>query len=85
MNATMLLRHAEAIVRGRRDDYGDPAIFFEAVAKRWSLTLGMPVTPRRVVLCLLDLKHQRLAHDPAHADSIADTAGYAAILSELER
>jgi hypothetical protein len=85
MNSSMLLRHAEAIVRDRRDSYGDPADFFEAVARRWSLALGAPITPRRVVLCLIELKLQRLVRDPSHADSTADVAGYAAILSELER
>lgn len=85
MNSSALLRHADMIVRDRRDSYGDPADFFEAVAKRWSLALGTPITPRRVVLCLLEVKLQRLVRDPRHADSITDLAGYAAILSELER
>jgi len=85
VNSSALLRRADAIIHDRRDSYGDPANFFEAVAKRWSLALGMPITPRRVVLCLLELKLQRLVRDPQHADSIAEVAGYAAILSELER
>jgi len=33
--------------------------------------------------CLIDLKLARLAHDPAHADSITDIAGYAAVLREV--
>jgi hypothetical protein len=41
--------------------------------------------PKRVVLCLLDLKLARLAHDPNQVDSVTDTAGYAAILVELDR
>ena len=85
MNASAFLRHADAIVRDRRESYGEPADFFEAVARRWSLALGMSITPRRVVLCLLELKLQRLVRDPRHSDSIADLAGYAAILSEIER
>ena len=56
-----------------------------ALAQRWSLTLGQPVTPAQVVLCLLDLKLTRLGHDPNHQDSICDLAGYAAILQELNR
>jgi hypothetical protein len=85
MNSSMLLRHAESILRDRRETYGDPADFFEAVARRWSIALGVPITPRRVVLCLLEVKLQRLVRDPGHIDSTADVAGYAAILSELER
>jgi hypothetical protein len=85
MKASAFLRHADAILRDRRDSYGEPADFFDAVARRWSLALGVPITPRRVVLCLLEVKLQRLVRDPRHADSVADLAGYAAILSELER
>jgi len=36
-----------------------------------------------VVLCLLDLKLARLAHDPTHEDSAVDVCGYAALLREL--
>jgi len=35
------------------------------------------------VLCLIDLKLARLAHDPSHQDSILDVAGYAAVLQEV--
>jgi Domain of unknown function (DUF6378) len=56
-----------------------------AVAARWSIVLGHPVTPAQVVLCLIDLKLARLGHDPAHADSILDVAGYAAVLQEVAR
>ena len=37
----------------------------------------------QVVLCLLDLKLARLAHDPAHEDSAVDVCGYAALLRQL--
>ena len=56
-----------------------------AVAARWSLTLGHPVTPAQVVLCMIDLKIARLAHDPQHRDSAADVIGYAALLPEVAR
>jgi hypothetical protein len=36
-----------------------------------------------VVLCLLDLKLARLAHDPSHEDSAVDVCGYAALLREV--
>ena len=54
-----------------------------AVAARWSITLGHPITPAQVVLCLIDLKIARLTHNPAHHDSIADVIGYAALMSEI--
>ena len=65
----------------RRRAYGDPTASMAAIAARWSLTLGRPVTPAQVVLCLIDLKLARLGHDPAHADWVLDVIGYAAVLA----
>jgi hypothetical protein len=55
------------------------------VAKRWSLVLGVEVTAAQAILCLIDLKAARLAHDPGHLDSITDIAGYAGCLAEVSR
>jgi len=63
--------------------YGDPACFFREVAKRWTVTLGIPVTPEKVVLCMIDMKLQRLCHDPGHVDSTLDIAGYAVCLEKV--
>jgi hypothetical protein len=41
------------------------------------------VTPAEVIVCLVDLKVARLAHDPRHFDSITDIAGYAGCLAEV--
>jgi hypothetical protein len=56
-----------------------------AIAARWSITLGQPVTPAQVVLCMMDLKLARLRRDPAHNDSMVDLIGYAAVLHEVTR
>lgn len=85
MNSEMLLRHAAGVVENRRDTYGEPAEAMNAIAKRWSLTLGVPVTAGQVVLCLIDLKLARLVRDPKHLDSMVDVAGYAAMLREVVR
>ena len=85
MNAEQLLEHAADIVNRRRRDYGEPVEFFEAVAGRWSITLGTKVSPALVVLCLIDLKLARLARDPKHLDSQVDVAGYAAVLREVSQ
>ncbi len=85
MSGEAMLQRAASIVAERRRTYGDPAASMEAVAKRWSLTLGHDVTPAQVVLCLIDLKLVRLAHDPSHHDSLVDVAGYAAVLREVTR
>lgn len=83
MSGEAMLIEAARIVAERRVAYGDPATSMAAIAARWSVTLGVPVTPATVALCLIDLKLARLAHDPAHADSVTDIAGYAAVLREV--
>jgi hypothetical protein len=49
------------------------------------LVFGTKVTAAQVVIALLDLKLTRLTRDPKHLDSIADVAGYAAVLREVGR
>ncbi len=83
MSGEEMLIEAARIVAERRVAYGHPATSMAAIAARWSVTLGVPVTPATVALCLIDLKLARLAHDPAHADSITDIAGYAAVLRDV--
>ena len=85
MNAAMLLQHAAGVIENRERIYGPAAESFEAIAARWSLVLGIPVTPAQVALCLIDLKLARLSRDPKHLDSIVDVAGYAACLREVTR
>jgi Domain of unknown function (DUF6378) len=85
MRAEDLLAHAAAVVAARRSTYGQPVDLFEQVAKRWSLVLGIELTPAQAILCLIDLKVARLVHDPKHLDSITDIAGYAACLHEVSR
>lgn len=85
MTGEKMLKRAAELVVSRRTAYGDPATSMAAVAARWSLTLGHPVTPAQVALCLIDLKLARLAYDPTHLDSVLDVAGYAAVLREVTR
>ena len=82
-NGLGILRDAAEIVAQRRQQYGPPAEHFEQVARRWSSTLGTAVRPEVVLLCLLDLKLVRLAHDPGHRDSLVDLIGYTLLLDEL--
>ena len=85
MNGAMLLHHAAGVVEHREQMYGPAAEGFEAIAARWSLVLGIEVSPAQVALCLIDLKLARLTRDPSHLDSIVDVAGYAACLREGTR
>ena len=78
-----ILGHTAKVLEERRDDYGDPVEQFRAIAERWSITLGTPITPSQVALCMIDLKLARLAYDPGHVDSIVDVIGYAALLREV--
>jgi len=85
MNGDMLLKHAAGVIANRRDLYGEPSDAMKAVAKRWSLTLSVPVSSAQVVLCLIDLKLARLARDPQHLDSLVDVVGYSAMLRDVMR
>jgi hypothetical protein len=78
-----ILHQAAETVAQRRQQYGPPAEHFEQVARRWSLSIGTTVTPLDVLLCLLDLKLVRLAHDPKHRDSLVDLIGYSVVLHAL--
>jgi hypothetical protein len=80
-----MLEYAADVLAARSKTYGDPRQSMSAIAARWSITLGHPVTPAEVVLCLMDLKIARLQRDPAHRDSIVDLIGYATILNAVTR
>lgn len=83
MSADQMLARARAVIGERRQAYGDPKTVMASIAARWSLTLGRPVTPAQVILCMIDLKVARLAHDPDYLDSAVDVIGYAALLPEV--
>ena len=81
--AEKFLKHVANVIAERSTQYGDANGSMAVIAARWSATLGRQIAPAQVVLCLLDLKLARLAHDPAHEDSVVDVCGYAALLREL--
>ena len=83
MTSPEILQEAAQILTERREAYGDPAATFNAIAARWSLTLGHKVTAAHVVLCMIDLKMARLTHDPKYRDGAVDVIGYAALLPEV--
>ena len=83
--AQQLLHDAAAILQQRGASYGDAHQVLAIIAARWSMTLGVDISPAQVALCLIDLKLARLARDPKHLDSQVDVAGYAAVLREVTR
>ena len=85
MSGTAMLKRAAEIMAERSEAYGDPRQSMAAIAARWSITLGKPITPAEVVICMMDLKLTRLASDPTHRDSMIDLIGYATVLHEVTR
>ena len=81
--AVMLL-NAALIIKERGEAYGAAAKNMATTARLWSVVLGVDVTPEQVALCLIQLKVARLLVTPSHADSVADIAGYAAVLHEVQ-
>jgi hypothetical protein len=85
MTQPAIFAQAAAVLESRAETYGSANVALRAIAARWSLTLGQPVTPAQVALCMIDLKMVRLAHDPSHRDSLVDVIGYAALMPEVQR
>lgn len=83
MKGEKLLQQAMQVFEERRANYGVPKQHLYEVAKRWSLVLGINVQPHHVAMCLMELKLARLKQNPAHADSLIDIAGYAAVMAEV--
>ena len=83
MTSEQMMQQAAAIIAERGAAYGNAAASMSTVAARWSITLGQPVTPEQVVLCLIDLKLTRLCHDSRHYDLAVDLAGYAGLLQGI--
>ena len=83
MNAEQRLEHAGVLVHRRCHEYGEPLDLFERVVVRWSQVVGTKMSPAQVIICLVDLKVARLAHDPRYLDSITDVPGYAGCLAEV--
>lgn len=79
-----ILAAADTIINGARaTDYGDAAESFGRLAALWTATLGTPITPTQVALCLLQLKVSRLCTSPGRVDSWIDAAGYIALGGEI--
>ncbi len=78
-----LLEHAGGVLGNRQERYGEANGMFTQIAGRWSMTLGVEISPAQVALCMIDLKMARLSRNPQDFDSAVDIAGYAACLREV--
>ena len=82
MNKNELLDACKAVLNSRGQHYGNVYENHKRIAEIWSIILGFKVTGEQVLLMMIGLKVARLIQTPNHQDSIMDTAGYAASLSE---
>ncbi len=78
----LLALAAGAIDAGYRR-HGKPLEFCELCARLWSELLGVEIGPGAVPHMMVAFKLARLRANPAHVDSWADVAGYAAIGAEV--
>ncbi len=67
----------------RNSTHGQPEDTFGAIARVWSVRLGVEVTPAQAALMMIDLKTCRAWNNPGHKDNWVDIAGYAACGGEL--
>ena len=84
MKREAFLDSVKTLLEVRENSYGDPTRHWEKVSRRWSHVFGNPITANDAIMCMMELKMERLIETPGHLDSIADIVGYAAILYELE-
>ena len=79
-----ILEQAADLVDGDRNkDYGEPEDNFKRIADLWSVLFEREVSMSEVALAMALVKVARLVHQPDHADSFVDGAGYLAIGGEL--
>jgi len=69
--------------KDRNEQYGPADRNFDDIAQSWSIHFGIPITAIDVVIAMINVKMQRLKHNPTHEDSWVDICGYAALGSEL--
>lgn len=79
----VLLHDAAERVLECEDEYGPASKTFALIAARWSLVVGVEVTPAQVAIMMIDLKLARLTGNLSHRDSQLDVAGYVACLHSI--
>jgi len=90
MNREGALNAAKMAVSDRPNQYGSPEDNFDRIAALWNAYLQgytgyTPLTAPDIAAMMALLKIARILHDPQHADSWIDLAGYAACGAEVSR
>ena len=81
--AEILAAASQAVTVDRQSSHGNPEDSFGDIARIWSVRTGVTITAAQVTIMLIDLKTVRAWGNPAHVDSWADIAGYAACGGEI--
>ena len=69
------------ILKERRKQWGDPRATHNAIAKLWSVIVGVEITGFQVSLMMALLKIWRIFINPKEEDSYRDSKGYIDIAS----
>lgn len=79
-----VLQEAQSLIHGaRQKTYGSPLKNWQRTAAIWSIVLGVEVTPRQAVMCMIGTKMARQVHKPTR-DNIVDICGYAGLDELIE-
>jgi len=84
-----ILEVARNSIRDRENQYGSPVVNYKRLAGLMTIILkdklrsGETISSADAIIVMCGVKIARLINQPDHADSQADLAGYAAILSEV--
>lgn len=84
--STILQEATDLIYGDREETYGEPHVNLERIAGLWNAYLddaNVLLGAEDVALMMILLKVARLKHTPDHRDSLADVAGYAALIERI--
>lgn len=82
--AKEFLIKSENILKERGKQYGDANILHKAIANRFSLVMGIKVTPYMVARLMIELKLARLDVGRFSDDSIYDIINYTALAGQMK-
>ena len=82
--AKEFLIKSESILEQRGKQYGDANILHKAIANRFSLVMGIKVTPYMVARLMIELKLARLDVGRYSDDSIYDIINYTALSGQMK-
>lgn len=84
MHEVEFIEKVKEILKDRKCAYGSAKPLFQKVARKWSTTFGIDITPEQVIIAMIDFKTIRYKEDGSHKhDSAFDIAGYAALLANF--